>query len=281
MPRKFRTSMTTKKNRLRRRLTDGIREFVFAMGILVSVAVLCFLFVYAYSYLLSTHYFEIKEISIRGLKELTEQDILTQASLTPRQNLLSVNIEALEKRISSNPWVKNIYVGRELPDRLILEVKERNPVAMVKQSSELYLMDNEGFIFKKLGKNDEVDLPILTGIDGKEQDKSKLLLSTLNLLKNMSASNRYSYLGAISEVNVDDIFGISLLTDNGLYLKLGKDNYEKKLNQLSTVMADMEKRGLRKGYIFVDICDITKITIQYKNASERPEQGKKGKEYRT
>ncbi|MEN6375025.1 MAG: FtsQ-type POTRA domain-containing protein [Smithella sp.] len=281
MPRKFRTSMTAKKNRLRRRLADGIREFVCAIGILFSVAVLCLLFVYAYSYLLSMPYFEIKEISIRGLKELTEQDVLTQASLTPRQNLLSVNIGALEKRISSNPWVKNIYVGRELPDRLIMEVKERNAVAMVKQSNELYLMDNEGFIFKKLGKNDEVDLPILTGLDGKEQDKSKLLLSTLNLLKNMSASNRYNYLGAISEVNVDDIFGISLLTDNGLYLKLGKDNYEKKLNQLSTVMADMEKRGLRKGCIFVDICDITKITIQYKNISERPEQGKKGKEYRT
>ncbi len=281
MPRKFKTSIAAKKNRLRRRITKGVGEFVCAMGILFSVAVLCLLFIYAYGCLLSMPYFEIKEISIRGLKELTEQDILTQASLTPRQNLLSVNIEGLEKRISSNPWVKNIYVGRELPDRLIMEVKERNPVAMVKQSSELYLMDNEGFIFKKLGKNDEVDVPILTGIDGREQDKSKLLLSTLNLLKNMSASNRYNYLGGISEVNVDDIFGISLLTDNGLYLKLGKDNYEKKLNQLSLVMADMEKRGLRKGYIFVDICDITKITIQYKNVSERPEQGKKGKEYRT
>ena len=281
MPRKFRSSMTAKKHRLRRRFAHGIRECVCAMGILFSVAVLCLLFIYAYSYLLSMPYFEIKEISVRGLKELTEQDVLTQASLTPRQNLLSVNIEALEKRISSNPWVKNIYVGRELPDRLILEVKERNPVAVVKQSSELYIMDNEGFVFKKLGKNDDVDLPILTGIDGREQDKSKLLLSTLNLLKNMSTSNRYNYLGAISEVNVDDVFGISLLTDNGLYLRLGKDNYEKKLKQLSVVMADMEKRGLRKGYIFVDICDTSKITIQYKNVSERPEQGKKGKEYRT
>jgi len=281
VPKKLKTSIAAKKNRLRRRITNGIGEFAGAMGLLFSVAVLCLTFIYAYSYLLSMPYFEIKEVSVRGLKELTEKDILSLAAISPQQNLLAVNTEDLVKRVSANPWVKNIYAGRELPNRLVLEVRERNPVAMVRQASDFYLMDNEGFIFKKLGKGDEVDLPILTGIDGKEKGKSKLLLSTLNLLKAMSASGRYNYLGAISEVNVDDVFGLSLLTDAGLYLKLGKDNYENKLKQLNVVMADMEKRGMRKGYIFVDICDVTKITITHKNTTGRPETGKKGKQYRT
>ena len=281
MPKKTRTSIIARKNRLRRRMADTLSEFLRALILLLSAVVLCCLFIYAYGYLLSTPYFEIKEISVRGLKELTEQDVLTQAAMTPRQNLLSVNVDALAGRISANPWVKNIHVGRELPDRIVLEIKERNPVALVKQSNGLYLMDNEGNVFKKLDKNDEVDLPILTGVDIKEKEKSRLLLSTLNLLQTMSASNRYSYLGTIAEVNVKDVVGVSLLTDTGLYLKLGTDNYEKKLNKLSVVMADLEKRGMRKGYLFVDICDATKITIQYRNVAERPEQEKKGKEYRT
>ena len=281
MPKKIRTSMIARKNRLRRRLADTLGEFLRALGLLLSAVVLCCLFIYAYGYLLSTPYFEIKEISVRGLKELTEQDVLTQAAMTPRQNLLSVNVDALAGRISANPWVKNIHVGRELPNRIVLAIKERNPVALVKQSNGLYLMDNEGNVFKKLDKNDEVDLPILTGVDIKEKEKSRLLLSTLILLQTMSASNRYSYLGTIAEVNVKDVVGVSLLTDTGLYLKLGTDNYEKKLNTLSVVMADLEKRGMRKGYLFVDICDATKITIQYRNVSERPEQENKGKEYRT
>ena len=281
MPKKIRTSMIARKNRLRRRLADTLGEFLRALGLLLSAVVLCCLFIYAYGYLLSTPYFEIKEISVRGLKELTEQDVLTQAAMTPRQNLLSVNVDALAGRISANPWVKNIHVGRELPNRIVLAIKERNPVALVKQSNGLYLMDNEGNVFKKLDKNDEVDLPILTGVDIKEKEKSRLLLSTLILLQTMSASNRYSYLGTIAEVNVKDVVGVSLLTDTGLYLKLGTDNYEKKLNTLSVVMADLEKRGMRKGYLFVDICDATKITIQYRDVAERPEQEKKGKEYRT
>jgi cell division protein FtsQ len=142
-------------------------------------------------------------------------------------------------------------------------------------------MDNEGFIFKKLGKGDEVDLPILTGINSEEMRKSKLLSSTLDLLNTISASGQYNYLGSISEVHVDDIFGISLLTDTSLHLKLGINNYENKLKQLNMVMADLEKRGLRKGYICVDLSDVTKITIQRKNALGQTEPGKKGKQYRT
>ena len=280
MAKRLKTSIETKKNRVRRRMGKGIVEFAGAIGILFSIAVLCLLFIYVYSYLLSTPYFAVKEASVRGLKELTEKDILTLAAIPAHQNLLAVNTDLVVKRVSANPWVKNIYVGRELPNRLVLEVRERNPVAMIKQASDFYLMDNEGFVFKKLGKNDEVDLPILTGINGEEKGKSKLLLSTLDLLKTMSASGRYNYLGAISEVNVDDIFGLSILTDTGLYLKLGMDNYENKLKQLNVIMADLEKRGLRKGYICADLYDVTKITINRKNTLGPTEPEKKSKQCR-
>ncbi len=281
MPKKLKTSLEAKKNRLRRRFVNGIGELIGAIGLLVSIALLCFLFIYAYSYALSTPYFEIRETAVRGLKELTEKDILTLASVPPRQNLLAVNTDSLVKKISANPWVKNIYVGRELPGRLVLEVRERIPVAMVKQASNFYLMDNEGFVFKKVGKSDEVDLPILTGAGSMKKEKSKLLLSALDLLKTISTSGRYSYLGAVSEVNVDDEFGISLLTDAGLYLKMGMDDYENKLQQLDVVMIDLEKRGMKKGYICADLRNVSKITIQRKNASGKTESGKKGKQYRT
>jgi cell division protein FtsQ len=244
------------------------------------MAILALLFVFVFGCFLSTPYFVIKETSVRGLKELTEKDILALAGIKPEQNLLAVNTDALVKRVSANPWVKNIYVGREFPNRLVLEVRERIPIALVKQASEFYLLDSEGIIFKKLGKGDEVDLPILTGVNGAEGSKSKLLFSAINLLKTISTSAGYNYLGSVSEAHVDDVFGISLLTDAGLYLKLGKDDYENKLKQLNVVMTDLEKRGLRKGFICVDLGNVTKITIQRKNALGRMEPLKKSKQYR-
>jgi cell division protein FtsQ len=278
---KLRTSIEAKRNRLRRRISSGIGELAGSICVLFSVVLLCLVFIYGYSFLISCSYFEIKETSIRGLKELTEKDVLVLAGIKPQQNLLAINTDVVARRIAANPWVKNIYVGREFPNRLVLEVRERMPLALVKRASSLYLMDGEGNIFKKLGKSDEVDLPILTGFNGADKRKSQLLFSTFDLLKRMAASGRYNYLGSISEVHVDDVFGLSLLTDTGLYLKMGNNDYENKLKQLNLVMADLDKRGLGKGHICVDLSDITKITIQRKNAVGRPEPVKKSRQYKT
>jgi cell division protein FtsQ len=132
-----------------------------------------------------------------------------------------------------------------------------------------------------LTRGDDVDLPILTCINSEEKINSKLLLSSLELLKNISASNQYAYLGTISEVHVDEVFGLSLLMDGGLYLRLGMNDFENKLKQLNVVMADMDKRGIKNGYISIDLCDVTKVTVQHKDALGHTEPVRKGKKYKT
>jgi len=81
-------------------------------------------------------------------------------------------------------------------------------------------MDVKGFVFKRLGKSDEVDLPVITGIIEKEQTQSLIVLNTLELLKEVSRSGEYSYLGQFLKL-IWQVFGVSLISDNGLYLKLG------------------------------------------------------------
>ena len=274
-----RSGLKTKKNRIRRRFSNISGDFFTATGLLLVAVFLCSLFIYAYNFLVSRPYFQIKEISVRGLRELTEKDVLATAGIKPAQNLLAINTDAVIRRVSANQWVESIYVGRELPNKLVLEVKERTPLVLVKQDNDFCLMDAEGFVFKKLGKSDEVDLPIITGVDEKGEIKSQLLLSTLNLLKTVSESNQYAYLGTISEVHVDNVYGLSLISNTGLYLKLGMAGFENKLKQLKLVLADLENRGMKKGYLCIDLSDESKVTVQRKNIPERKEQGNKGKQY--
>jgi len=136
-----------------------------------------------------------------------------------------------------------------------------------------------GFLFKRLGKSDEVDLPIITGINEKEQTRSQLVLSTLGLLKMMSDSNEYSYLGTISEINVDDVFGLSVIFDKGLFLRLGKDGFKSKLKKLKIVLADLENRGMKNGGLYIDLSDDSKVTIKRKNIPEKVETDDKGNHY--
>ena len=274
-----RSGLKAKKNRIRRRFNNISGDFFSAMGLLLAIAALSSLFIYSYSVLISRPYFEIKEISVRGLKELTEKDVLASAEIKPAQNLLAINIDAVIRRVAANQWVKNVYIGRELPNKLVLEVQERSPLVLVKQGSDFYLMDGEGFVFKKLGKSDQVDLPVLTGFNVQDKTKTPLFLSMLDLLKTISSSSHYAYLGTISEIHIDDVFGLSLISGTGLYLKLGIGGFESKLKKLTLVLADLEQRGMKNGYLCIDLSDESKVTVQRKNAPGRIEQGNKGKQY--
>jgi len=277
---KIKVSLEAKKNRLRRRLIGALGESIGALALLATATFFSVLFVYAYNYLLSAPYFEIKEISVRGVKELTEKDILAMAKIQPRSNILAVSTDVVAGRIAVNPWVKHIYVGRELPDRLVLDVRERTPIALLKQAGNFYLMDGEGVVFKKLSKGDDVDLAIVTGVDIQAKVQSALLAEALKLLETLSTSDQHALLGTVSEMHVDEVFGLSVLTDKGLHLKLGRENFTGKLHQLQIVLSDLEMRGMKNGHLFVDLADVSKVTVQRKDTLEKSQEQKKGPQYR-
>jgi len=281
MAKKIKTNYEIKKNRLQRRLAGSMRDVLAGVCLLSAAVAIVMVFIYAYSYVLSMPYFQIKEIAVRGLAELTEKDVLALAGVKPHQNLLAVNTDVLERKISVNPWVEKAYVGREFPNRLVLVVKERKPLALVKQASDFYLIDAGGVVFKKMSRGDDPDLPVITGASWKGKTPSRFLPGALGLIAKLSGSSQYAYLGAISEININDMFGLSLLTDSGLHLKLGIDNFEDKLKQVRIVMEDMEKRGLGGSHLSIDLCDTEKITVQRKNAVGRTQPGAKSRKYKT
>jgi cell division septal protein FtsQ len=83
----------------------------------------------------------------------------------------------------------------------------------------------------------------------------------------------------MSEINIDNVFGISLISETGLFLKLGTDGFENKLKKLKPVLADLENRGMKPGSLCVDLSDESKVTIKRKNVPEKTEQKDKGKHY--
>jgi len=273
------SEIQTKQNRIRRRIAEISGDLFGATGLLFAAVFFCLFFIYFYSVLVSSSYFLVKEISVRGLKELTEKDVLSDADIRPAVNLLAVNTDAIIRKVRSNHWVEDVYVGRELPDTLVLEIKERIPLALVKMEHDFYLMDVKGFVFKRLGRDDEIDLPIVTGLKEKVNIQNKILLRTLELLKAIGHSPEYAYLGTISEIHVDPLFGISLISDSGLYLKLGTEKFEDKLKKLKTVLADMEARGMRSRYVCIDLSDESKVTVKRRNVPEKTEQENKEKHY--
>jgi len=276
------SALRVRKSRFQRSFRHFLRDFWACTLIIGTTLLLTSSLIYLYSYLLSDPYFRIRETVVRGCREVTEQEVMTLASLYPGQNLFTVSTEKIARRIESNPWIKKAHVGRELPDRLVMEVRERVPLALIEKKQGLQIVDREGVIFKNLGQDDNPDLPILTGCYKNGMLQPKLFKKSLDLLTYLSDTKQAPIsCQNLSEVHSDEIFGLSLITDTGLCLILGFDDYVSKLRSLPAVLEGLEKKNIDMALLHIDLRDPAKITVQSKAKSVPPKTSVAGKEYRT
>jgi cell division protein FtsQ len=256
--------LEAKKYRLKRRSKHILHELLRTVLLLSAVSIIVAGMIYGYIFTISSSYFQIKEIIVNGCKEITEKEILSYAAIKPSQNLLAINLGTIARRIESNPWVKEVFIGREFPNRLIINLQERTAVALVKRDNGFNLLDVDGVVFKKQEKNDEVDIPVLNGCSS-DDNESVIFTKSLELLRYLSASNEFPTIRNIAEIHGHEVFGLSLFTDSGLCIRLGFDSYENKLKRLNTVMADLERRNMKLGFLLIDLNDPAKITVQQRN----------------
>jgi cell division protein FtsQ len=272
MGRSLTSKFSTKRHRAKRRLGQVFLDVLKALLLTGFVFMLSALLIYAYNYSITRPYFRIQETVVRGCSELTEKDILLLADVKASHNLLAVNLEALSQRVARNPWVKKAFIGRELPNRLVIEVQERKAVAVIRQGNEMFLLDGEGVAFKKRDPVDDADLPILTGFYKDGTLDAGLVDKSLALLRHLEASTEFPTLSVVSEIHGDEVLGFSLYTDTGLCLQLGFDSYENKLKRLAPVMADLDRKNLKSIHLNIDLSDPAKITVRRTDITGPQEQ---------
>jgi len=159
--------------------------------------------------------------------------------------------------MQANPWVASARLARRLPGQVVATVVEHRPAALV-QLGGLYLLDDEGRLFKKAAPEDKVDLPIVTGLsrDGWADRKPELqlrLFGALHLLDTWQAAG--NALAAVSEVRLDEDGGYTLFAHDGTAVqevRLGSTDISLKLQRLAQVRAALARRGERASRIDLD-----------------------------
>ena len=265
MKKVYRPHLEARKHRMRRRAGDVLLEMGRAVLLTGAIVAVTAGLLAGYDWMIRSPHLRVRETVIRGCKELTEKEILALAAVRSAPNILMLNLEAIARRIQANPWIREVSVGREFPDRLVIVVRERKAVALIQQETGLYLLDGEGVPFKKLDSGEESDLPILTGcIPGGRFDDT-LVKKSLALLSDLAKAKGNPAVGAAAEIHANETFGLSLFTDTGLCLKFGFDGYEDKLKRLAPVMADLDRRNLKSGFLLIDLSDPAKVNVQRRN----------------
>lgn len=245
------------RNSYRRRRLKGasprswLRIGLLTLG-LVSLAGLCVGLLFLYHQLLTCSLFcikDIKNIDIDGTKRLTREVILQRAGLGPQTNLLALRPGRVERVLLAHPWIARAELTRQWPQRILIRIQEREPVALVQMQEELYYVDRQGVLVKSLSPGDPHNFPVLTGFKPEHFPQvggtlPELTSQAFQLLEVLKSAAPPLNLGNISEVHADSERGFTIYA-NGLGggLELGFKDYPEKLKKFAQLWPALVKKG--------------------------------------
>lgn len=89
----------------------------------------------------------VRSIQVDGISLLPAAQVAQAAGVAAGTPLLQVDVAAAEAAVARLPQVASVEVTRSWPDRLVITVAERVPVAVVGRVGERALVDVEGVLF--------------------------------------------------------------------------------------------------------------------------------------
>jgi cell division protein FtsQ len=194
--------------------------------------------------------FTLREIRFTGLAHASEAELIRRSGLALGDNLLRADLPRAARAIESHPWIAVALLERRLPGTLLVRVEEHRPAALV-EAGGIYVLDDEGRLFKKAAPEDGLDVPILTGLSrdawlSRRPELQLRLLSALHLLDAWRAANLST--SALSEVRLEEDSGFTLFAHDGgglQEIRLGAKDLPLKLRRLAQVRAALARRGER------------------------------------
>ena len=116
-------------------------------------------------YLVFLHmpYFNLQQVDVTGNHHLSREEVIEASELERGINLLTVNLGGIAEQLKRHPWIRSASVYRRFPGRIIVEIRERTPRAIL-AAGKLYYVDEQAEFYTRLFPGDPVHYPLFTGV---------------------------------------------------------------------------------------------------------------------
>ena len=218
--------------------------------------------------LFASNYFRVTGIEVENNRRLSREELVALSGVKPGESLFKLDLGAIGRKIEENPWVATAQVSRVFPHEVLISVSERAPKAIV-NLGYLYYVDEGGTVFKLLDPDDNLDYPVITGIDRRfllenPATARRELQDALRLIDDLAQRRRFN-LSDASEVHIEPTGGIDLYTYvGGVSIRMGYGDFTTKLDHLERIFKELQPRLLALEYIDLNVLDrvIVKIDPQ-------------------
>jgi len=107
--------------------------------------------------------FGLDMVTIAGAQGLAETEVLATAGISNRTSLPFLDIAEVRDRLRQIPLIKDVSVRKLYPDRLLIEITEREPFAIWQKEGKLLVVATDGTPIQELNDQRFTDLPFVVG----------------------------------------------------------------------------------------------------------------------
>lgn len=204
-------------------------------------------------------YLTIQYIKIEGNYRVSGIEILKRTNLTKGESSLLFFDSDLERKIEKSPWIMDANITKILPNSVSIEVKEAEIFCLIKQGGKsLKYITDSGIILDDANIDFGLDFPVIISENILEPELLEYALSILKISRYDSVLN----FEHISELNVNSIYGITVVTTEGVNVFFGlRENLQERWNRLKRTFLFSQNSNIKQEYIDLSLKD--KVVVKY------------------
>ena len=175
--------------------------------------------------------FVIERIDVMGEGRLREEDVRRALGVYAGDYLFGIDMEGAQQRVESLSWVDRAVVRRLWPDRIVVQIIERQPYALWQHEGEIKVVDAKGTAITDANARNYTQLTLFVGENAGEQAAS--IRQIMGEFPQISPRVE-------SFVNVSDSRWDMILDEGAVRVMLPEAAMRKALRQLQTLQTQTQ-----------------------------------------
>ena len=186
--------------------------------IVVKWSTLIILLIGATLYFLMCPLFNIKEIEVLGNKKISINEIISLSEIDVGENVFQIHLGQVEEKIKQNAYVDIVKISRCLPNKIQIQVQEREVTYMLEFANAFAYINNQGYILEV--SEQKLEVPIIIGYKTEIENMkagNRLCQEDLQkletVLKIVETANGYEIGNTITKIDITDKNNYTLLLE--------------------------------------------------------------------
>lgn len=194
--------------------------------------------------------FRIAGVALTGHRHLSRDEVLAIAGITGRSSLLFLDAADARARLRANPWVGDATVQKLYPDRLAIDIVERNAFALWQRDGQVHVIAADGTVLEAYVSRGVMDLPFVVGTGA--DTRAREFLGHLD--RHPALREQVAAAVLVGERRWN------LKLRNGIDIRLPETEVPRALDQLAAL--EQEKKLFSRDIVMIDLRLPDRVTVQ-------------------